>query len=229
MTLKETIKLSIEENIKGVKNNLPEGVTLIAVSKTKPISLIKEAYDFGIRDFGENKVQELVNKYDKLPDDIRWHMIGHLQRNKVKYIVGKVYLIHSLDSVRLLDEIEKQYKNGGKVCNALIQINIGKEESKTGIYLENLEELIKKCEQCTNVNIKGLMAVIPKGDERTCRMYFNQMKNIFDNLKRRKFKNIEMDILSMGMTHDYRYAVEEGSNMVRVGEGVFGKRDYNNK
>lgn len=221
--------MSIEENIKDVKNNLPEGVTLIAVSKTKPVCDIQETYEFGIRDFGENKVQELVDKYDKLPDDIRWHLIGHLQRNKVKYIVGKVHLLHSLDSVRLLNEIEKQYKKNNAVCNALIQINIGKEDSKTGIYLENLEELIKNCEECTNVKIKGLMAVIPKGDEKTCKGYFKQMKDIFENLRSRKFKNIEMEILSMGMTHDYKYAVEEGSNMVRVGEGIFGKRNYNNK
>lgn len=221
--------MSVEENINRIKATIPEDVTLIAVSKTKPIEAIEEAYSMGTREFGENKVQELVDKYDKLPKDIRWHLIGHLQRNKVKYIVGKVHLIHSLDSIKLLEEIERQYKSSDIVAHALIQINIGKEESKTGVYLDNLEELLEACEGCSHVKIKGLMAIIPQGSEESCRDYFKNMKNIFNELKERKFKNISMELLSMGMTGDYEIAVEEGSNMIRVGSGIFGKRNYNNK
>jgi len=221
--------LSVEKNVNRIKTTIPEDVTLIAVSKTKPVEAIEEAYSMGIRDFGENKVQELVDKYDKLPKDIRWHLIGHLQRNKVKYIVGKVHLIHSLDSIKLLQEIERQYKASNITVQALIQVNIGKEQSKTGVYLENLEELIEACEECSHVKIKGLMAIIPQGDEESCRDYFKYMKNTFDEIKKRKFKNIAMEILSMGMTGDYEVAIEEGSNMVRIGSGIFGKRNYNNK
>jgi len=221
--------LSVEENISRVTITIPKDVTLIAVSKTKPIEAIEEAYNMGIRDFGENKVQELVDKYDKLPKDIRWHLIGHLQRNKVKYIVGKVHLIHSLDGLKLLDEIEKQYKANNAIAQVLIQINIGKEESKTGAYLENLEELLEACEVCNHVKVKGLMAIIPQGSEESCRDYFKKMKNIFCELKKRKFNNITMEVLSMGMTDDYQIAIEEGSNMVRIGSGIFGKRNYYNK
>lgn len=221
--------MSVEENISRIKETIPEDVTLIAVSKTKPVEAIEEAYGIGVRDFGENKVQELVDKYDKLPRDIRWHLIGHLQRNKVKYIAGKVYLIHSLDSIKLLQEIERHYKANNITAQALIQINIGKEENKTGIYLENLEELLEACEGCNHVKIKGLMAIIPQGSEEKCREYFKCMENAFSELKKRKFKNISMEILSMGMTGDYEIAVEEGSNMVRIGSGIFGKRNYNNK
>lgn len=229
MHLKETISLSIKENINNISSMLPQNVKLIAVSKTKPIEDIQQAYDFGIRDFGENKVQELVNKYEYFPKDIRWHLIGHLQRNKVKNIVGKVYLIHSLDSVRLLEEIETQFKRQNEVAQVLIEINIGREESKTGILKEDLEGLLSECEKCSNVKVKGLMAVIPPGDEKSCRSYFRSVKQIFDQLSCRKFNNITMEHLSMGMTHDYAYAVDEGSSMVRVGEGIFGKRIYKEK
>lgn len=221
--------MSIEENVKNVEKNIERNVTLVAVSKTKPVEEIEKVYQLGIRNFGENKVQEVVDKYDKLPKDIKWHLIGHLQRNKVKYIVGKVYLIHSLDSIRLLQEIEKQYADKEKTAEVLIQINIGREESKTGILLEDLEELLKACESSNNVKVRGLMTVIPKGSEESCRSYFNKMKNIFEDLKKKDLKNIEMKILSMGMTGDYITAMEEGSNMVRVGQGIFGERNYNNK
>ena len=160
-------------------------------------------------------------------DDVKWHLIGHLQRNKVKYIAGRVQLIHSLDSLRLLEEIEKQYKSKDIIAQVLIEINIGKEENKSGIFLEDLEELIEACESCSNVKVKGLMTVIPKGNDESCREYFKEMKTTFDNLKERKFKNIEMKYLSMGMTGDYKIAIEQGSNMVRIGEGIFGKRNYN--
>lgn len=225
--MKGMMELSVKENIYKVSASLPQNVTLIAVSKTKPVKDIKEAYEAGVRDFGENKVQEMLTKMDELNDDIRWHLIGHLQRNKVKYIAGKVFLIHSLDSIKLLNEIEKVYKGKNLTAQVLIEINIGREESKTGIFKENLEELLKACELCENVKVRGLMAVIPKGDEESCRKYFREMKNIWDELKKRNIKNVSMDYLSMGMTHDYKIAVEEGSNMVRIGEGIFGSRNYN--
>lgn len=219
--------MSILKNINEILGDLPEDIKLIAVSKTRSIEEIKEAYDYGIRDFGENKVQELILKEEKLNKDIKWHLIGHLQRNKVKYIVGKVYLIHSLDNINLLKEIEKEYKKQNLTANSLIEVNIGREESKTGILEENLDELILEIERCENVKILGLMAIIPKGDEKACLNYFKKVKELYDRLSKIKYKNITMKILSMGMTSDYKYAVREGSNMVRIGEGIFGKRNYN--
>ncbi|BDR67402.1 YggS family pyridoxal phosphate-dependent enzyme [Clostridium tetani] len=221
--------MSISENLHAIKKEIGNNVNLIAVSKTKPIEDIDKAYNLGIRDFGENKVQELVEKIDKFQkEDIRWHLIGHLQRNKVKYIVGKVYLIHSLDSIRLLKEIERKYKDEDKVAKVLIQINIGEDENKYGIKVEELEDMIKACEECSHVKIEGLMTILPMEDSEICKRYFKQMKKIFDDLKNRSFKNIEMKYLSMGMSGDYKIAIEEGSNMIRVGQGIFGKRDYNN-
>ncbi|SKA76979.1 hypothetical protein SAMN05428976_102393 [Clostridium sp. USBA 49] len=216
--------MSIKENIDQIKSKISKDTVLIAVSKTRSIEEIKEAYDCGIRDFGENKVQELIGKIDSLPNDINWHLIGHLQTNKVKYIVGKVSLIHSLDSIKLLYEIEKQYKNKNCIANVLIQVNIGREESKTGILLEDLEELLLSCEKCSNVKIWGLMAIIPKGSQESCSMYFKKMKKLWDDISLRKFKNIKMKYLSMGMTGDYEIAIKEGSNMIRIGTGIFGPR-----
>jgi pyridoxal phosphate enzyme (YggS family) len=208
-------------------NKISNEITLISVSKTKPVEDLVEAYEAGARDFGENKVQELKTKYEQLPKDIRWHLIGHLQRNKVKYLVGKVHLIHSLDSIRLAEEIEKQFSANNEIANVLIQINIGREASKTGVEIEELEDLLNACESYSSIKVRGLMATIPIGDEESCRYYFSEMKKIFDNLSKRSFKNISMEILSMGMTHDYEIAIEEGSNMIRVGKGIFGERQYN--
>lgn len=221
------IILSIVENYERVQSQLPKQVTLVSVSKTRSVDEIETVYKLGERNFGENKVQEMMDKYDKLPKDINWHLIGHLQRNKVKYLVGKVSLIHSLDSVRLLDEIEKQFGKANLVAETLIQINIGREESKTGIMLEELNDLISEVEKCSFVKVKGIMVTIPKGDENSNLYYFTKTKKVFDELKNKEFKNISMDILSMGMTHDYKQAIEAGSNMVRIGEGIFGKRNYN--
>lgn len=219
--------MSIAENVININPTIPSGVKLIAVSKTKPLEDMDEAYQCGIRDFGENKVQELMYKIEHFnKEDVTWHLIGHLQRNKVKYIVGKVNLIHSLDSIKLLEEIEKQYAKTGLIAHALIEINIGKEQNKSGIMKEDLEELLNVIENCNYVNVEGLMTVIPIGDENSCRIYFKEVKNIFDNLSKRSFKNIKMKYLSMGMTGDYKIAIEEGSNMVRIGQGIFGKRDY---
>lgn len=219
--------MTISENIKRISNDLPVGATLIAVSKTRTVEEMKEAYETGTRDFGENKVQEIEGKYGAFGEDVRWHLIGHLQKNKIKYILGKVYLIHSLDSIELLNEIEKQCNNKGFTADTLIQINIGREESKTGLLLENLENLLKACGNCKFVKIKGLMAIIPKGDEDSCRSYFKELKTIWDRLKASEYKNAEMKYLSMGMSEDYKIAIQEGSNMIRVGQGIFGERNYN--
>lgn len=224
---KETVDLSIKENISRLMPQIPEGVKLIAVSKTRTVDEMKEAYASGLRDFGENKVQEMTRKYDEFDESVRWHLIGHLQRNKVKYIVGKVFLIHSLDSVRLLAELEKQYSSAGLDADVLIEINIGREDNKTGILPEELEEMLIQCEMCSHVKVKGLMTVLPICKEDEQRNYFRQVRQMWDSIKERQYSNIEMKYLSMGMTGDYKTAIIEGSNMVRIGEGIFGKRNYN--
>lgn len=218
--------MEIKNRINKLQNDIPKNVNLVAVSKTKSIMEIEEALNCGILDFGENKVQELIEKEEALSKNIRWHFIGKLQTNKVKYLVGKTYLIHSLDSIKLLEKIEKEYSKKSIIANTLIQINIGKEESKNGIFEENLNELITKVEECRYCKVKGLMAVIPKGNEEENRYYFKKMKNIFDLIKEKEYKNIKMEYLSLGMSNDYKFAIEEGSNLVRIGEGIFGKRNY---
>lgn len=218
--------MSIRDNIDNIRGTLKENITLVAVSKTKTIEEMKEAYEYGVRDFGENKVQELMNKIDAFDSDVRWHLIGHLQSNKVKYIAGKVWLIHSLDSIKLLEIIEKTYSLKGLTANVLVEINIGREESKTGVLTENLDELLKTSEKCTAVKVLGLMAVIPEGSEESSRKYFKMMRDIWDNLKRQNFKNVTMQYLSMGMSGDYKMAVQEGANIVRIGQGIFGTRNY---
>ncbi|GAA0788489.1 YggS family pyridoxal phosphate-dependent enzyme [Hathewaya limosa] len=218
----------VKENLENIKKNIPENVTLICVSKTKPVELIKEAYDLGERNFGENKVQELVEKYEELPKNIKWHLIGNLQKNKVKYIVDKIHLLHSLDNVELLQELEKRCAQKQCLVNALIQVNIGREESKHGVLEEDLEELLDYCKEAKYVHIKGLMFIIPKGDEENCRHYFKKSKQLFLKLKDKNINNVSMEILSMGMTNDYMWAIEEGSTMVRIGQGIFGKRIYKN-
>lgn len=184
-----------------------------------------ECYEVGQRDFGENKVQELISKKESLPEDIRWHFIGKLQTNKVKYLVNNAYLIHSLSSIKLLNKIESEYKKASQVANLLIQINIGREESKSGILEEELNELILEIEKCSFVKVKGLMVILPKGNEESNRYYFRKTKSIFNDLKERNFKNINMEILSMGMTNDYKIAIEEGATHIRVGSGIFGLRE----
>ena len=219
----------ITNNIRNILDYIPSSVKLISVSKTRSLTEMEEAYGEGIREFGENKVQELVNKYDNFHKDVKWHLIGHLQRNKVKYIVGKVSLIHSLDSIELLAEIEKRFGNENEIAECLIEINIGEEPSKDGVSLSEFLGLIKEIETCKNVKVRGLMAIIPTGDEELCRKYFRKMKKIWDEQKKQNFNNVSMDFLSMGMTGDYKLAIEEGSNIIRVGQGIFGKRIYNNK
>lgn len=219
--------MSISDNIENLKKEIPKSVMLLAVSKTKPLEYLEEAYEAGMRDFGENKVQEMLKKQESFHDDVRWHLIGKLQTNKVKYIVGKVYLIHSLSSIKLLQKIENEFGKSNETANVLIQINIDREESKSGVFIEELENLIVEIEKCKYVKAKGIMVIIPKGNEEENRKYFRETKAIFDDLKARNFTNITMDILSMGMTNDYKTAIEEGSTLVRIGEGIFGKRIYN--
>ncbi|MBC8062279.1 MAG: YggS family pyridoxal phosphate-dependent enzyme [Clostridiaceae bacterium] len=214
----------MKSNIKDILDFIPSSVKLISVSKTRDLAEMEEAYEEGIREFGENKVQELVSKYDNFHKDVKWHLIGHLQKNKVKYIVGKVSLIHSLDSIELLREIEKRFSKENELAECLIQINIGEETSKTGIALNELQGIIKEVESCKNVKVKGLMAIIPTGDEEQCRRYFREMKTIWEKQKKQSFNNVSMEFLSMGMTDDYKLAIEEGSNVIRIGQGIFGKR-----
>ena len=219
--------MDIKNNIESLRRNIQNEVTLLAVSKTKPLNELEEAYNAGIRDFGENKVQELKDKFENFHKDVRWHFIGNLQTNKVKYLVGKTFLIHSLSSIKLLEVIEKEFGKKNIIADTLIQINIGREESKGGLLEEDLDTLIEAIEKCKFVKVKGIMSVIPKGNEESNRYYFKKVKDIFDSLKNKEFKNIQMEILSMGMTHDYHIAIEEGSNFIRIGEGIFGKRNYN--
>lgn len=208
-----------------ILHEIPNDVKLVAVSKSKPVEMIIEAYNTGQRDFGENKVQELISKKERLPEDIRWHFIGKLQTNKVKYLVSNVYLIHSLSSIKLLEKIESEFGKNNLCANVLIQINIGREESKSGIYEEEIEDMISAVEKCKHVKVKGIMVIIPKGNEEENRCYFSRTKQIFDQLKERMFENISMEVLSMGMTNDYKIAIQEGANLVRIGSGIFGLRE----
>ncbi|WP_040419304.1 YggS family pyridoxal phosphate-dependent enzyme [Clostridium celatum] len=217
--------MSIENKIKNILNEIPKDVTLIAVSKTKPVQLIMEAYNASQRDFGENKVQDLISKKEVLPKDIRWHFIGKLQTNKVKYLVNNVYLIHSLSSIKLAEKIENEFGKSNSIANVLIQINIGREESKSGILEEDIEDLISFVEECNFIKVNGIMVIIPKGSEEENRYYFRKTKSIYEELKKRTFKNIKMEFLSMGMTNDYKIAIEEGATTIRVGSGIFGARD----
>ena len=228
----------ISENIKEVKMNMeaaclkagrdPESVELICVSKTKPVELLMEAYEAGARDFGENKVQELVDKWECMPKDIRWHMIGHLQRNKVKYIVDKVYLIHSVDSLRLAEEISKEAVKKNVDVNILIEVNVAGEESKFGASSDNETiELIRSIAVLPNVHVKGLMTVAPYvEDAEENRIHFKNLCQLVVDIKKENIDNVSVDILSMGMTGDYKVAIEEGASYVRVGTGIFGERDY---
>ena len=184
-----------------------------------------EAYNASQRDFGENKVQDLISKKEVLPKDIRWHLIGTLQTNKVKYLVNNVYLIHSLSSIKLAEKIENEFGKSNSIANVLIQINIGREESKSGILEEDIEDLISFVEECNFIKVNGIMVIIPKGSEEENRYYFRKTKSIYEELKKRTFKNIKMEVLSMGMTNDYKIAIEEGATTIRVGSGIFGARD----
>ncbi len=228
----------LKENLKEVQENIlkaceksgrnPEDVTLIADSKTKPVPMLQEIYDENIRDFGENKVQELVEKYDELPQDIKWHMIGHLQRNKVKYIVDKVCLIHSVDSYRLAEEINIQAKKKNITVPILVEVNIAEESSKFGVHAEDAIALVEQIAQLENVRIKGLMTIAPFVENpEDNRQYFRNIRQLSVDIAAKNIDNVSMNVLSMGMTGDYMVAIEEGATMVRVGTGIFGERNYN--
>lgn len=204
-----------------------EDVTLIAVSKTKPLPMLKAAYDAGVRDFGENKVQELLEKIPELPSDIRWHMIGHLQRNKVKYIVDKVHLIHSVDSLRLAEEISKEALQKNVEVNILIEVNVAEEESKYGVTVSETVSLVEYIAKLPSIHIKGLMTIAPYTENsEENRIYFRKLKQLSVDIMSKNIDNVCMDILSMGMSGDYSVAVEEGATCVRVGTGIFGERIY---
>lgn len=203
-------------------------VTLIAVSKTKPVDMIREAMEAGAIDFGENKVQEMCDKMDVIPEQLNWHMIGHLQRNKVKYIVDRVYLIHSVDSIRLAEQINIEAKKKNVICNILIEVNVAQEESKFGVLKEEIEPLLTEIAKLDYVRVKGFMTVAPFVENpEDNRKYFKEMKKLFIDIKQKNYDNIDMEILSMGMTGDYEVAIEEGATMIRVGTGIFGERNYN--
>ncbi len=202
-------------------------VTLIAVSKTKPISMIEELLPGGTRDFGENKVQELCEKYEQLPKDIRWHLIGHLQRNKVKYAVDKACLIHSVDSLGLAQAISEEGVKRQITVPILIEVNVAGEESKFGVSPEETESLVQNIAKLPAVSIQGLMTIAPfVAEPEENRTYFTNLKKLCVDIKNKNIDNVSMSVLSMGMTGDYEVAIEEGATMIRVGTGIFGERNY---
>ena len=217
--------MSIQENLKTIESTIPEHVTLVAVSKTKPVEDLQEAYDAGIRDFGENKIQEMCDKYEVLPKDIRWHMIGHVQTNKVKYMAPFVHLIHGVDSLKLLKEIHKQAEKNNRVIDVLLQQFIADEETKFGLDKEEIQHIMQEeIQHLPNVRVVGLMGMATfTDDEKQIRNEFKTLKSNFDSLKN-NFYNLT--VLSMGMSGDYQVAIEEGSTMVRIGSSIFGHRNY---
>ncbi len=227
----------IRENYQIVEQNICEAckrsgrkrqeVTLIAVSKTKPVSMIEEAIEAGAEVFGENKVQELCEKYEVLPKNLHWHLIGHLQRNKVKYIVDKAELIHSVDSLRLAQEISKEAVKKQLTVNILIEVNVAEEESKFGVSVKETEQLIQEIAKLPNIQVQGLMTIAPYVENpEENRGVFRTLKKLAVDIKMKNIDNVRMDVLSMGMTGDYQVAIEEGATMVRVGTGIFGERNY---
>lgn len=227
--------MNIKDNIENVRNRIynackragrdVEDIKLIAVSKTVGPESINEAVSCGIKSLGENKVQEIVDKFDKVSNGVEWHMIGHLQTNKVKYIIDKVSMIHSVDSIRLLKEIDRRAETAGRIMDVLIEVNIGCEESKYGVYPDDLIKFLNDAVIYKNVNISGLMTVAPAMDNpEDVRPYFKSMKELFDHASALGIYN--MKYLSMGMTADFEPAIEEGANIIRVGTGIFGPRNY---
>ena len=228
----------IKENLEEVRKNIEaackragrsaDEVTLISVSKTKPVSALMEAYDAGARVFGENKVQEINDKYPQMPSDVHWHMIGHLQRNKVKYIVDKVDLIHSVDSLRLAQTISEEAVKKDCDVDILIEVNVAEEESKFGITVDNTVSLIKDIAFLPRIHVQGLMTIAPYVEvPEENRTIFSALKKLSVDIAKQNIDNVYMGILSMGMTGDYEVAIEEGATMVRVGTGIFGARNYN--
>lgn len=231
----------IAQNLEIVRRNIAEAakksgrcaedITLVAVTKTHTAEEINEAIDCGVTDIGENKVQEIMEKYDMVKKGVRWHLIGHLQTNKVKYIIDKVYMIHSVDSIKLMDEIERRAEQYGvDTIRILIQVNITNEETKSGIDVSQLDELLMHAKCLKHVKVCGLMTILSKFDNDVAnRLHFRDINNKFIDISKNKYDNITMEILSMGMSGDYVSAIEEGSNTVRVGTAIFGERDYSQK
>lgn len=212
--------MGIQHNITELKSSLPPEVSLVAVSKTKPVSDLLEAYQAGQRIFGENKIQEMVSKWEQLPKDIQWHMIGHVQTNKVKYMAPFVHTIHALDRIKLLKEIQKQAEKNERIINCLIQIRIAEEDTKFGLAASELDAMLEAAASCSHVKIKGLMGMA------TFTSDTDQIQTEFQKLAQLYQKNSEFEVLSMGMSGDYPIAIEAGSNMIRVGSKLFGERNY---
>lgn len=227
----------LADNYRQVLNNIqdacqavgrdPKEVTLVAVSKTKPVEMLQQVYDAGARVFGENKVQEIMDKYDHLPGDIHWQMIGHLQRNKVKYIVDKVDMIHSVDSYRLAQTIETEAAKKNVTVSVLLEVNVAEEESKFGLKMDEVLPLVQQISELPHVQVKGLMTIAPfVSNPEDNREIFRKLKKLSVDIEAKNINNTTMSVLSMGMTGDYMVAVQEGATMVRVGTGIFGERDY---
>ena len=231
--------MSIKENLDEVIQKITaaaeksgrkrEDITLVAVTKTHPAEMMNEAINLGVTDIGENKPQEVRDKYaDVLP--AKWHLIGHLQTNKVKYIIDKVCLIHSVDSIKLMDEIERQAEKHDVTMDILIQVNISGEETKSGVSADEVESLLLHAAELRRVRVKGLMTIAPKTDNSvTNTLHFDNMRQLFIDIQAKKYDNVNMQYLSMGMSGDYETAIECGANMVRVGSAIFGERDYSQK
>ena len=213
--------MSITKNLSHLYRNISNDIVVVAVSKTKPNEDILEAYNSGHKSFGENKVQELIEKHNTLPKDIEWHFIGHLQRNKVKNIIKFIHLIHSVDSYKLLNEINKRAENENRVVDCLIQVKIATEENKYGFNFEEIDDVISFCKNLNHINVKGFMGMSTlTNDNNIINNEFSKLQNIFNN-----YKSKTLNILSMGMSNDYNLAIENGSNMIRLGSIIFGKRN----
>lgn len=229
-------KRQINSNLKSIRSQivnatkksgrLLQDISIIGVTKTIDVDKMEMLYDEGIISFGENKVQELMDKYDRFQDRIKWHLIGHLQTNKVKYIVGKVELIHSVDSIDVLGEIDKRARKLGIIQNVLIQVNVSGEETKYGFSPDEVAHVIKVAKDYKSIKVKGLMTMAPNYENvENTRPVFRGLKDLYDNISKGNHENVKMEVLSMGMTHDYEVAIEEGSNMIRLGTAIFGKKN----
>jgi hypothetical protein len=216
---------NISDNIKQIKETITEDVLLVAVTKTRSPEEINRAIEAGITDIGENRVQEIIDKYDKVAS-VRWHMIGHLQTNKVKYIIDKICLIHSVDSLKLAKEIDRRASECGIAMDILVQVNAAGEESKFGLGMKEADQLAWEIlDQCPNLRVRGLMSIVPfEDDPESVRVYFQMVKELFETLKKRNHPRLDLKWLSMGMSNDYTVAIEEGSNLVRIGTAIFGER-----
>lgn len=228
----------IKENLEEVREKIrqacqrsgrrEEDVTLISVSKTKPVEMLREAYEAGSRDFGENRVQEIMEKYGQMPEDVRWHMIGHLQKNKVRQVIDKAVLIHSVDTVELAEQIEKDAAKRDFTVDILLEVNVAEEESKFGFRTEEVEAAVMKIKEFPHVHIKGLMTIAPfVSNSEDNREVFKKLYQLYVDIRSKNIDNVNMSVLSMGMTGDYEVAVEEGATMIRVGTGIFGARTRN--